>query len=160
LELTVLLTRSIYGPMTDLLQATERVKRGDLSVRVPVLSADEMGELAGSFNEAMAGLGEREKLRTAFGSYVDPEIAERVIEEGELLEGDEVEVTVLFVDIREFTPYAESASAAEAVARLNAFFELIVPILKKHGGHANKFVGDGLLGVFGAPERLSDHTDR
>jgi class 3 adenylate cyclase len=159
-ELTLLLSRSIYTPLTDLLQATERVKRGDLSVRVPVLSGDELGDLAGSFNEMMSGLEDREKLQSAFGSYVDPEVARRVLDEGELLEGDEVEVSVLFVDIRDFTPFAESASAAEAVARLNEFFDLVVPTLIDHGGHANKFVGDGVLGVFGAPDRLRDHADR
>src|SRR3954447_25708189 len=159
-ELTLLLTKSIYGPVTDLISATERVARGDLSARVPVLSGDELGELAGSFNEMMSGVEEREKLRSAFGSYVDPEVARRVLDEGELLEGDEVEVSVLFVDIRDFTPFAESASAAESVARLNEFFDLVVPILIKHGGHANKFVGDGVLGVFGAPDRLRDHADR
>jgi class 3 adenylate cyclase len=129
-------------------------------VRVPVLSGDEMGDLAGSFNEMMTGLEEREKLRAAFGSYVDPEVARRVVEEGELIEGDEVEVSVVFVDIRDFTPFAERSSAAEAVARLNEFFDLVVPVITKHGGHANKFIGDGVLGVFGAPERLSDHADR
>jgi class 3 adenylate cyclase len=159
-ELTLLLTRSIYQPINDLLEATERVQRGDLSVRVPVLSGDELGDLAGSFNEMMSGLEERETLQRAFGAYVDPEVARRVVDEGELLEGDEVEVSVLFVDIRDFTPFAEAASAAEAVARLNEFFDLVVPILIKHGGHANKFVGDGVLGVFGAPNRLPDHADR
>jgi class 3 adenylate cyclase len=83
-----------------------------------------------------------------------------VIDEGELLEGDEVEVSVLFVDIRDFTPFAEAASAAESVARLNEFFDCVVPIIIKNGGHANKFVGDGVLGVFGAPDRLPDHADR
>jgi adenylate cyclase len=159
-ELTLLLTKSIYGPVDDLMAATERVAKGDLSARVPVLSGDELGELAGSFNEMMSGLEEREKLQAAFGSYVDPQVARRVLDEGELLEGDEVEVSVLFVDIRDFTPFAESASAAESVARLNEFFDLVVPILIKHGGHANKFVGDGVLGVFGAPDRLRDHADR
>jgi class 3 adenylate cyclase len=159
-ELTLLLTNSIYGPVNDLLAATERVGSGDLSARVPVLSGDELGDLAGSFNEMMSGLEEREKLQAAFGSYVDPEVARRVLDEGEMLEGDEVEVTVLFVDIRDFTPFAESASAAESVARLNEFFDLVVPVLTKHGGHADKFVGDGVLGVFGAPGRLPDHADR
>src|SRR4051794_28718266 len=159
-ELTLLLTKSIYQPVNDLLDATERVARGDLSARVPVLSGDELGHLAGSFNEMMSGLEERERLQAAFGSYVDPEVARRVLDEGELLEGDEVEVSVLFVDIRDFTPYAESASAAESVARLNEFFDLVVPCLIEHGGHANKFVGDGVLGVFGAPDRLGDHADR
>ena len=46
------------------------------------------------------------------------------------------------------------------VARLNDFYERVVPILREHRGHANKFIGDGLLGVFGAPERVEDHADR
>ena len=160
LELTLLLTKSVLRPVDDLLEATERVKRGDLDARVPLTSGDELGTLAGSFNEMMAGLSEREALRQAFGSYVDPDVAERVIAEGELLEGDEAEVTVLFVDIRDFTPYAERSSARETVAFLNDFFALAVPIVTRHGGHANKFLGDGLLAVFGAPERRRDHADR
>jgi class 3 adenylate cyclase len=46
------------------------------------------------------------------------------------------------------------------VRALNELFELIVPVIVRHGGHANKFVGDGLLAVFGAPQRLADHADR
>jgi adenylate cyclase len=159
-ELTLLLTKSILRPVDDLLEATEAVKRGDLDARVPVVSGDEMGELAGSFNEMMQGLSERDRLRTAFGSYVDPEVAERVLEEGELLEGQEREVTVMFVDLRDFTARAESSSARETVAFLNEFFDVVVPCVLEHGGHANKFLGDGVLAVFGAPERLSDHADR
>jgi adenylate cyclase len=158
-ELTVLVTKSVLGPVDDLLDATKRVQHGRLDVRVPVTSGDEMGTLAGSFNEMMDGLSEREALREAFGSYVDPEVAERVLEEGELLEGEDLEVTAMFVDIREFTPFAERSSARETVSFLNDFFELVVPIVLKHRGHANKFLGDGLLAVFGAPERMSDHAD-
>ena len=87
LELTLLLTKSILQPVDDLIEATHAVKRGDLDVRVPVASGDELGELAGSFNEMMQGLSERQRLHAAFGSYVDPEVAERVLAEGELLEG-------------------------------------------------------------------------
>ncbi|HEX8741846.1 MAG TPA: adenylate/guanylate cyclase domain-containing protein [Thermoleophilaceae bacterium] len=159
-ELTLLLTRSITSPVGDLLDATERVRSGDLSARVPVVSGDEMGELARSFNAMMGGLEERERLRDAFGSYVAPDVADRVLEEGELLEGEEVEVSVLFVDIRDFTSWAEAASARETVGYLNDFFGLAVPVLTGHGGHANKFIGDGILGVFGAPERTRDHADR
>jgi adenylate cyclase len=160
LELTVLVTRSVLQPVDDLLKATEAVKRGDLDVRVPFASGDEMGELAGSFNEMMQGLSERERLRTAFGSYVDPEVAERVLEEGELLEGQELEVTVMFVDIRDFTPRAQRWTARKTVSFLNEFFDVVVPRLLEYGGHANKFLGDGLLAVFGAPERLPDHAAR
>jgi adenylate cyclase len=159
-ELTVLLTKSILSPVDDLLEATEAVKRGDLDARVPVVSGDELGALAGSFNEMMEGLSERERLRMAFGSYVDPEVAERVLEEGELLEGQEREVTVAFVDLCDFTARAERSSARETVAFLNDFFGVVVPCVLEHGGHANKFLGDGVLAVFGAPQRMTDHADR
>jgi adenylate cyclase len=69
-------------------------------------------------------------------------------------------VTILFVDIRGFTTFADRSTARDAVDFLNEFFGLIVPILTKHGGHANQLLGDGLLGVFGAPGHLPDHADR
>jgi adenylate cyclase len=159
-ELTVLLTRSVLAPVRELVDATQRVKGGDFSARVPVTSGDEIGQLARSFNEMLTGLQERERLRAAFGSYVSPDVAERVMSEGELLEGEDVEVTLLFVDIRDFTPFAERSTARETVTYLNDFFELVVPILERHRGQPNKFIGDGVMGVFGAPERLPDHASR
>ena len=125
-----------------------------------VVSTDEAGELAGSFNEMVAGLQEREKLREAFGTYVDPDLAERILAEGTALEGQEVEVSIVFLDIRQFTAFAEQASAREVVSTLNDFFERVVPVITRNGGHANKFVGDGLMAVFGAPDRREDHADR
>jgi adenylate cyclase len=160
LELTALVTRSVMTPLRDLLDVIPRVKQGDFSARVPVVSGDEMGQLARSFNDMVRGLEERERLREAFGSYVDPDVADRVLEEGTTLEGEEVEVTILFIDICDFTAFAENASARETVDYLNDFFGLVVPLLLEHGGHANKYLGDGVLGVFGAPERLPDHADR
>ena len=158
--LTLLLVESLLGPLGDLRGGTDRVAAGDFSTRVPVLAGDETGLLAGSFNGLVAGLQERERLREAFGAFVDPSLAERVLQEGVDLAGDEVEVTVLFLDVRDFTAFAERASAHEVVTRLNDLFGRVVPVLLRHGGHANKFFGDGLLGVFGAPGRLEDHADR
>jgi adenylate cyclase len=152
------LSTSIATPIVQLRDATRRVERGDFSVRVPVASTDESGELTRSFNEMTAGLREREQLREAFGAFVDPELAERVLQEGTDLEGEEVEVSVMFMDIRDFTSYAERASAREVVGRLNDLYEHVVPVITRHGGHANKFIGDGLLADFGAPERLADHA--
>lgn len=67
-------------------------------------------------------------------------------------------VSVMFVDIRGFTGFADRSTAREAVDLLNEFFELAIPVLGRHGGHAHKLLGDGLLGVFGAPEALPDHA--
>jgi class 3 adenylate cyclase len=159
-ELSVLLSRTILQPLAHLRRGTERVAAGDLSVRVPMTGTDEAGRLAGSFNQMMSGLQERQTLHEAFGAFVDPQVVDRVLAEGTFLEGEDVEVTMMFIDIRSFTAFAERSSAREVVARLNEFYELIVPVLRRHGGHADKFIGDGLLGVFGAPDRLADHADR
>jgi HAMP domain-containing protein len=91
-----LLARSVASPIERLLEATESVARGNLDVRVPVVAWDEMGSLAKGFNAMVHGLREREALRSAMGSYVHPDIARRVLQEGELLEGVEAEATVLF----------------------------------------------------------------
>jgi adenylate cyclase len=74
--------------------------------------------------------------------------------------GEDAMVTVLFIDMRDFTRFADSATAREALALLNEFFGVVVPALERHGGHASKFLGDGVLGVFGAPVALPDHADR
>ncbi len=160
LELTILVARSVVSSLRDLRRATERVRQGDFSARVPVVATDETGALAQSFNTMIEGLDERERLRSAFGAFVDPGLAERVIKEGADLAGEEVEVSILFLDIRNFTAFAERSDPTEVVALLSDLWELAVPVLLRHGGHANKFIGDGLLGVFGAPEPLSDHADR
>jgi class 3 adenylate cyclase len=160
LELTVLVVRSVVSSLRDLRGATERLRQGDLSARVPVVATDETGALAQSFNTMIEGLDERERLRSAFGAFVDPGLAERVLKEGSDLAGEEVEVSILFLDVRNFTAFAERSDPTQVVALLSDLWELAVPVLLHHGGHANKFIGDGLLGVFGAPEPLEDHADR
>ena len=158
--LSLVLADAVSGPIIDLRDATRKVGAGDLTVRVPVVSTDETGELAASFNAMVAGLGERERLHEAFGAFVDPALTERVLAEGTDLRGEVLEVSVLFLDVRGFTAFAENAGAHEVVATLNRLYELVVPVILRHGGHANKFIGDGLLAVFGAPERHADHAER
>jgi class 3 adenylate cyclase len=160
LELGMLAVRALGSALADLRRAVDRVGAGDYSARVPVVSADEAGKLAQSFNTMVEGLDERERLREAFGAYVDPRVAERVLAEGVDLAGEEVEATMLFLDVRDFTAFAERAEPREVVTLLTGLWELVVPVLLRHGGHANKFIGDGLLGVFGAPNRVADHADR
>ncbi len=158
--LSIVLADAVSGPISDLRDATRHLAAGDLAVRVPVVSTDETGELAAAFNAMVAGLGERKQLREAFGAFVDPALTDRVLAEGTDLQAEEVEVSLLFLDVRGFTAFAERAAAPEVVARLNELFEAVVPLIEHHGGHANKFVGDGLLAVFGAPERHADHAAR
>ena len=160
LELTVLFAKSILRPIADLQRATEAIARGRYDVAVPVTTGDELGELAVSFNQMVEGLAERERLREAFGTYLDKSVAEYILSEGFSEEGEEVEVSILFCDVRDFTTFASQADAKEVVMRLNALFAVVVPIVGRHGGHVDKFVGDGLLAMFGAPEPFADHADR
>src|SRR3954469_17335737 len=160
LELTVLFAKSIVRPIADLRRATEAVREGRFDVSVPVTTGDELGELAASFNQMVEGLAERERLREAFGTYLDKSVAEFILSEGFAEEGVERDVSVLVCDVRDFTEFARHADAKEVVARLNELFEIVVPIVTRHGGHVDKFVGDGVLAVFGVPEIYPDHADR
>ena len=158
--LSLVLADAVSGPIVDLRDATRQVAAGDLSVRVPVVSTDETGQLAEAFNAMVVGLDERERLREAIGVFVDPALTERLLEEGTDLQGEEVDVSVLFLDVRDFTAFAETAPARDVVAALNELYEQVVPVMTRYGGHPNRFLGDGLLAVFGAPERCTDHADR
>jgi adenylate cyclase len=147
-------------PIRDLAEGTERVAAGDYSRRLPVVQDDDLGALAASFNRMQAGLAERQRLQSAFGTYVDPVLAARLLEQGDdVFTGERREVTVMFVDVRDFTPFAEANTAEDTVARLNALFEIVVPAVVDAGGHVNKFLGDGALAVFGAPNDLADHAE-
>ncbi|MDM4141663.1 MULTISPECIES: adenylate/guanylate cyclase domain-containing protein [Mycobacterium] len=147
-------------PIRDLAEGTKRVAAGDYSRRLPVVQDDDLGALAASFNRMQAGLAERQRLQSAFGTYVDPILAARLLQQGDdVFSGERREVSVMFVDIRDFTPFAEANSAEDTVARLNALFHIVVPAVVDAGGHVNKFLGDGALAVFGAPNELADHAD-
>lgn len=152
--------RSIAEPVERVRAAIARVEDGSLDEEVLVDDGGEIGFLQAGFNRMVAGLRERERIREAFGTYVDREVAEHILREGTDLAGEEVEVTAMFIDIRDFTGFAERAGATAVVATINRLFERVVPIIHAHGGHVDKFVGDGLLAVFGAPRRVADHADR
>jgi class 3 adenylate cyclase len=158
--LSLVLADAVSGPIVELRDAARRIGDGDLTARVPVVSTDETGELAAAFNAMVSGLRERERLHEAFGTFVDPAVTERVLNEGTDLRGEEIDATVLFLDVRGFTRFAENAGPHQVVSSLNALYEIVVPVIERHGGHANKFVGDGLLAVFGAPQRHPDHAAR
>ncbi|MDG4667938.1 adenylate/guanylate cyclase domain-containing protein [Mycobacterium sp. 236(2023)] len=147
-------------PIRDLAAGADRVAAGDYSQRLPVGQDDDLGVLAAAFNRMQAGLAERQRLRSAFGSYVDPALAARLLEQGdEVFSGERREVTLMFLDVRDFTPFAEANTAEDTVARLNDLFSVVVPAVVDAGGHLNKFLGDGAMAVFGAPNHVPQHAD-
>ncbi|MDX1511963.1 MAG: adenylate/guanylate cyclase domain-containing protein [Nitriliruptorales bacterium] len=159
--LDTLAVRPLLEPVEDLTAAVQRIESGDYDTPVPLMSDDALGALVVSVNSMQRGLAERERLQSAFGSYVDPALASRLLEQGdETFRGERRDVTVMFVDVRDFTPFAEANSAEDAVTRLNGLFQIVVPITLENGGHVNKYLGDGAMVVFGTPEPVEDHADR
>ena len=152
--------RSVSERIGALRIALAQVQSGDFGARVVVDDASEIGRLQAGFNTMTAGLAERERIRDVFGTYVDRDVADHILRSGAPLAGEEVEVTMMFVDVRGFTSFAEELHPSDVVATLNRLFERIVPLVHQHGGHVDKYAGDGLFAVFGAPRRHSDHADR
>lgn len=98
-------------------------------------------------------LKEREIVRNKVGRYVpNPQIMELILEKGLEMRGEEKEVSVFFCDIRDFTTLSETLTAVDTVELLNAFFSSIIPIISKHGGFIDKYIGDAFMALFGALE--------
>ncbi|HMS72050.1 MAG TPA: adenylate/guanylate cyclase domain-containing protein, partial [Baekduia sp.] len=154
-----LAARATADPIDAVTDGLDAVQRGGLDVRVPVYDGTQIGRLQLGFNRMAEGLVEREKIRSALGTYVDADVAERIVEQGAHLPAEEVEVTVMFIDVRDFTGYAEQHDPNEVVALVNRLFEAVIPVIHGHGGYVDKFIGDGLMAVFGAPRALADHAD-
>src|SRR5580704_8062605 len=99
--------------------------------------------LRGSFTRALESLEERARILGVFGQHVSPEVVERLVA-GEAQTGGELrDVCVMFLDIRNFTAFAEKRSAEEVVAYLNTIFDATVEAVAEHKGIVNKFLGDG-----------------
>lgn len=148
-------------PLRDLERAITRVRSGDFNQRLPVYTADQFGDVATAFNEMMDGLQQRHALQAAFGSYVDPSLAQRLVDQGSsVFDGEAVKATIFFADVRGFTTYADQVTPEKAVARLNRLFDILVPAIRDCGGHANRYTGDGVLAVFGTPEPLINHAEQ
>lgn len=149
----------VQKPLDALVSRMDRVAKGDFTCTTTVLSTDEVGALKGHFNRMLAGLSERERMRDTFGRYVSPEIAERIMADGpERLAGAEVEATVLFCDIRDFTPLSEGLPPRELLALLNAYFAAIVEPVRAEGGVVNKFIGDAVMAIFSPVFGTTEHA--
>jgi adenylate cyclase len=156
--LATLLARPIYR----LMDATDAVAQGDFSVSVPVTTRDELGVLTESFNRMARSLREKEMIKRAFTRYVAREVVEEVLKDPEhaMLTGERREATVLFCDIRGFTSMSERLTPEQVVSLLNEFYTLMIETIFKHDGTLDKFLGDAVMAVFGAPIAHPDHAAR
>jgi adenylate cyclase len=141
-------------------QASARIARGDYTARVAEQRPDEWGKLTDRFNDMAAGLEQAEKVRETFGQMVHPEIRDEILQRFQGLGGEIREVTVMFADIRGFTQRTAGESPEKVVALLNRFLTLAVAAVEDKGGWVNKFLGDGVLALFGIRRSGRNHADQ
>jgi adenylate cyclase len=163
LLLALALAMVIAGGMLDtvarIARAATSLKMGKYSSVEGVRSRDELGDLSNTFNQMVEGLRERDRIKETFGKYVSRQVAEHVLQ-SKGLGGESVRVTVLFSDIRGFTTISEKMEPKAVLDFLNVYFTGMVEAVMHHQGVVDKFIGDAIMAVYGAPEPHPDDAFR
>lgn len=155
----ILLARSFSKPIMRIADRVVRIQKGDYGAgqSLPVVtSRDELGKLAESVENMAMGLAEREKVRDLLGKVVSHRVADELLRKKPELGGEEKEVSILFADITGFTRLSEKLQPEQVLTILNTCLEQICRIIEKNNGIVDKFTGDGVMAVFGAPVTHND----
>jgi adenylate cyclase len=152
--------RTLTRPIISLVGHARRIAAGDYSVRNTVYRSDELGRLSEAFDQMSLGLAERDRVRDLLDKNVSPEVAAQLVRDGAALGGEEREVTILFADLRGFTTLSEKMSAHDLLTLLNRYFDRMSAEIERQGGVIDKFIGDGIMALFGAPVTQPDAADR
>jgi class 3 adenylate cyclase len=155
----IFVTRSLTRPVNQLMDTMKGVRNGDLAVRAPVVTDDEFGVLAASFNAMIVAVEERAFIRDTFGRYVPDSIAAALVAKRGQLEPILTTATILYADIADFTRIAENMAPARLVRMLNEYFSAVIKPITRYGGVVNQFQGDAMLVTFNVPVDDPDHAD-
>ncbi len=150
-------SRKFARPIELLSQSATEVANGNLDVRIPVTTHDEVGILADNFNRMIEGLQEKNLIKETFGKYVSNEIRDEILKGNIPLDGELKHVTVLFADLRHYTLLAEKMPPVEVARIINGYFKEMAEAINNHKGLVLQFIGDEIEAVFGAPLPLVDH---
>jgi class 3 adenylate cyclase len=169
LLLAYVLGKRLAAPIAPLLVQAEHLAQRRFDRRVVIDSGDELSVLGHALSQAAAELETSEAriqrelaIRQDLGRYLPGEIVDRVVarEQDMGLGGQKRAITVLFADVVGFTPLTERLRADDTVKLLNELFTLLTEIVFRHGGTLDKFVGDSVMAIFGAPSDQPDHAAR
>jgi len=149
--MALLVARFINRPVQALRLAMMRVAAGDLGVRVPVRSLDELGELNEHFNAMVGELERGARTLELFGRYVSPEVAKAALDRGVELGGEVVLATAMFADLRGFTELSRRLPPEQVVALLGEYYAVVERECEREQGTITQFLGDGVVAVFGGP---------
>ncbi len=153
-------SRNLKRILAIQVEAMEGIGRGEYDARVPVVSNDEFGIIAAKTNALIEGLKERDACQISFSKYMTPEISQKILN-GEISpEGELRRVTLLFCDLRGYTPFAESREPKEVVRFLNEYFSEMEGVIRRHNGIVLQYIGDEIEAVFGAPIEEPRHAEK
>ena len=153
-------SRSIQRPLEKLSGFAHAIGTGDLTGRADVTGRDVAGRLAAALNEMAAGLQERDHVKEVFGRYIATQVSDKILKGQANLGGESRRVSILFSDIRNFTNMSEQMTPHQVVAFLNDYFSEMVDAVFEQNGMLDKFLGDGLMAIFGAFGDDPDHPRR
>ncbi|WP_420264904.1 adenylate/guanylate cyclase domain-containing protein [Candidatus Magnetominusculus dajiuhuensis] len=154
------IARSVTRPVSILVEGVREIAKGIYSHRVEIRYRDEIGELAEAFNMMSIGLEEKELVAELLGKVVSPAIAHELLKKNVELGGEEREVTILFSDIRNFTTISENHPPKQVLTVLNMYMTSMSAIIEKYGGVIDKYIGDAIMALYGAPIANPDDADR
>jgi adenylate cyclase len=129
-----------------------------MDVTVPVLTRDEVGELARAFNRMIEEIRQRERIKDTFGKFVDPRIVTRLISAGDgaVEQADRRVATIFFSDIAGFSGLSERLTAAAMVNLLNAYFTGAGEVIHGRHGIIDKYIGDAVMAFWTTPFSSGD----
>ncbi len=143
-----------------LMDGVKKVAKGDFNVKVKKVSNDELGLFTDTFNQMVENIREKELIKMAFSRYVSKQVAEKVFENPDAfldkLKGERRNVAVLFADIMGFTSMSEKMPPEDVVQILNTYLTSMTESVFKYEGTLDKFIGDCIMAVFGAPIELEN----
>jgi adenylate cyclase len=155
-----LLSRSVTRPLHDLVGVVHKIRGGDLTASTTLTGHDEIGHLGTALNEMAHGLRDRDRIKEIFGRYVTTQVSQELLEKQITLGGERRRVTMLFSDIRNFTSMSEGMTPERIIEFLNDYFSEMVDAVFEHHGVLDKFIGDGMLAVFGSLDVVEGHERR
>ena len=165
----VIWARRITRPIESLTEFASDLAKRRFDKRVTIETSDELSILGSAMSAAAQDLEESDKrireevaIRSDLGRYLPEQLVDKVVkrEQDMNLGGERREISVLFADVVAFTPLAKDHSAEEVVALLNELFTILTEIVFRHEGTIDKFVGDCVMAIWGAPSAQPDHAAR